>query len=323
MSASAKLTPGYGFHLEPNGQWKVRAIPEDVVDNAVESGHLTIQGFRSTVFEAPDGDQWAQKTTVTASSIWTRPLLDDELAELERFSDSEKLDPIELKQKFSEAKLRTLRDFDWARLEGTESYQIGSLDAARADAERNDRDVESILEALGSGQSMPAPVVLERSDGSIVLVDGNARLVASRALNLYPQVLWVTMKSPTASIASRVAYRWIAAAGRRDFTSLKKNLSKDKLAEWNKASIKYLDKVREYGEGSGKDFTSCFRQIEKICAKAPKASHDRVAGHEEAQIRDIYATFVTDVNNAYQKMLARLQTKMTELQTEAEEGIGE
>jgi hypothetical protein len=60
-----KLTPGNGFHLGPDGQWKVEKIPDVVLKNAQFSGYLTIQGHRSTVFDTPDGDQWAQKSIVS------------------------------------------------------------------------------------------------------------------------------------------------------------------------------------------------------------------------------------------------------------------
>lgn len=66
--SEAKLQSGYGFHLQPDGQWEVEKIPEKVLKEAKFSGHLTIEGYRSTVFETPDKDQWAQKSTGTVAS---------------------------------------------------------------------------------------------------------------------------------------------------------------------------------------------------------------------------------------------------------------
>lgn len=65
------LTPGVGFHLDPQGQWEVKEIPPDVLNGAEFSGYLTIHGYRASVFETPGGEQWAQKsvnTPATASS---------------------------------------------------------------------------------------------------------------------------------------------------------------------------------------------------------------------------------------------------------------
>jgi hypothetical protein len=50
------LTPGNGFHLGPDGQWKPEKIPQDVLDTAVFSGYLTINGYRCSVFETPEKD---------------------------------------------------------------------------------------------------------------------------------------------------------------------------------------------------------------------------------------------------------------------------
>jgi hypothetical protein len=72
MEESApSLTPGAGFHLDAQGQWEVKDIPPEVLKVAEFSGYLTIHGYRASVFETPDGDQWAQKsvnTPATASS---------------------------------------------------------------------------------------------------------------------------------------------------------------------------------------------------------------------------------------------------------------
>lgn len=64
-----KLQPGYGFRLLPDGQWGVEKIPKYVLDTAKVSGHLTIDGYRCTVFETKDGSQWAQKSVATAAPL--------------------------------------------------------------------------------------------------------------------------------------------------------------------------------------------------------------------------------------------------------------
>jgi hypothetical protein len=59
-----RLSPGIGFHLQ-DGKWKPEPISSQVIKNAEFSGFLTINGFRSTVFETADGEMWAQKSTGT------------------------------------------------------------------------------------------------------------------------------------------------------------------------------------------------------------------------------------------------------------------
>jgi hypothetical protein len=61
-----KLTPGVGFHLQPDGSWVAEKIPPEVIENAIFSGYLTIEGYRSTVFNS-DNDSWAQKSTGTSA----------------------------------------------------------------------------------------------------------------------------------------------------------------------------------------------------------------------------------------------------------------
>ncbi len=75
MAAEPTLQPGAGFHLKPDGNWEVKDIPPKVLTEAKFSGYLTIEGYRSTVFETPDKEQWAQKSTGTVAS--ERPVLLD------------------------------------------------------------------------------------------------------------------------------------------------------------------------------------------------------------------------------------------------------
>jgi hypothetical protein len=67
-----RLQPGVAFHLTESGQWKAEEVPERVLGDASVSGHITIQGFRCTVFETSDKDQWAQKSPIVTSSVAKR-----------------------------------------------------------------------------------------------------------------------------------------------------------------------------------------------------------------------------------------------------------
>lgn len=65
MVTDPVLTPGVGFHLGPDGQWKPEKIPQDVLKTAEFSGYLTIKGYRCSVFETPEKDSWGQKSEGT------------------------------------------------------------------------------------------------------------------------------------------------------------------------------------------------------------------------------------------------------------------
>jgi len=67
MEAEPSLQSGFGFRLQPNGQWRTEKVPADVLDSAEFSGYLTIMGYRCTVFETPEQEQWAQKSVATAA----------------------------------------------------------------------------------------------------------------------------------------------------------------------------------------------------------------------------------------------------------------
>jgi hypothetical protein len=65
VAEEPSLSPGVAWHLDAQGQWQPENLPPDVLSKAKFSGYLTIDGYRSSVFETPEGDQWAQKSTGT------------------------------------------------------------------------------------------------------------------------------------------------------------------------------------------------------------------------------------------------------------------
>lgn len=67
------LTPGPAFRLQEDGSWETEEVPGPVIDSARFSGYLTIEGYRCTVFETPEGDQYAQRSVVAAvAAEWLR-----------------------------------------------------------------------------------------------------------------------------------------------------------------------------------------------------------------------------------------------------------
>lgn len=65
---AVELQRGPAFHLQPDGTWSVEDVPVGVAADSSFSGYLTINGYRCTVFETADGDQWAQKSVNTPAS---------------------------------------------------------------------------------------------------------------------------------------------------------------------------------------------------------------------------------------------------------------
>lgn len=219
IMASSKLNgpslePGHAFRLNAEGQWDIMKVPPDVIKEAKFSGFLLIKGVESSVFEGPDGTQWAQKTPPSGLNIstrlvrvamkiagivpsfrWVSPDLEEEEKELAMIADEEGLSMPDLWSAAHAAKLRSLSDMDWQRLEGTDSYGMESINEATHVAEGYGRDADSVIKGMVGGAGIPAPIVLEKPDGSLRLVSGNARLMAARALGLTPDVLWIVSPS--------------------------------------------------------------------------------------------------------------------------------
>jgi len=66
------MSDGVAFKLQEDGTWSPEEVPKGLPATVTMSGHLTIDGYRTTIFETPDGEMWAQKSSdviVTDSDI--------------------------------------------------------------------------------------------------------------------------------------------------------------------------------------------------------------------------------------------------------------
>lgn len=282
-----KLSPGPGFWLGPDGKWVVKDIPHSVLDSAQFSGTLNVLGYRCSVFDA-EGGSWAQKSAGTpkaAASMWKRPLLEDEAAELDRVSRDDSLDVEELRDAFKRAELRTLSDADWQRLENTDSYDVSSLDEVRQIAETYGRDVETILQGLGDGTPMPAPAVLERPDGSLTLVGGNTRLMAARALKLSPKVLWMSLRNTT--VAARVAAKFLKVQA--DLVSQVGDILSDEREDvkYDKEIAAYCKEARKVLPKMDAILEKAFHSVFDLKSDIPSAKHPKVRQLCEEQLAKI------------------------------------
>ncbi len=80
LSDDFKMTSGLGFHLQPDGQWDVKNVPENVVRDSTFSGYLKIQGYKCLVYNTPEGDSWAQKE-VGNSQVSSNSLVSKRIAQ--------------------------------------------------------------------------------------------------------------------------------------------------------------------------------------------------------------------------------------------------
>lgn len=139
----------------------------------------------------------AELLPYAASRDYTSAELEVELAEFfeNRTTRSTMPDlfdsPENARQKIKAAETKHLSESDMMSLQNcdvAEVLQGGGLKAAREIAEQNDRDIDSIIEALESSDAVPPPIVINDQDGALYLLSGNTRLMTAVAMGLSPLV---------------------------------------------------------------------------------------------------------------------------------------
>jgi hypothetical protein len=122
---------------------------------------------------------------------WVAPSVKEELPELTRVARAEGI-PLRLFIELTlRAELKVLDDAHWSELENTESFETTSMEQAKKLAGAYGNDLDRVVAGLHSGAQIPAPIVLERANGTLTLVAGNTRLMACRALGIRPRVALV------------------------------------------------------------------------------------------------------------------------------------
>jgi len=179
--------------------------------------YLTILELRSLI------------TEIIASPNWVKPNIDDEMGELERIVTEEGIEIESLISAFASAKPVVLSDDIWVRLQNSDSYKIKSLDQANKLSKRYNRDIHSVVDGFKLGRPMKMPVVLELGDGTVTLVGGNTRLMASRAMGIVPTVLWLSL-----STISEAAFPQSSDTSRKKIKDL---------IGWSVVPTKNLDKM--------------------------------------------------------------------------------
>jgi len=123
---------------------------------------------------------------------WHEPVMEEELGELERVSEALGISLDSLKEAFAKGRLGGLSHESWVRMQNSDSRDekwddVSEIERHLADREGQSRDVRPVVQAMESNESLPAPIVLQK-DGTLHLVAGNTRLLASRAMKRKPKV---------------------------------------------------------------------------------------------------------------------------------------
>ena len=133
--------------------------------------------------------------TQSSPVTWVYPDVDDEMNEIERTSQELDINLQQLIDCFQNARLITLKDNIWSRLDNTDSYDIeqGDMESVTHLSSQYGKDLQGILKAFDNGGSLPAPIVL-KSRGRYYLIAGNTRLMAARVHGVIPNVLLVVVR---------------------------------------------------------------------------------------------------------------------------------
>lgn len=127
------------------------------------------------------------------SEYFKKPEFNDEFGEFQRTAEVFGIDESALLFLAEEGQLEVLSEEAWFALENTDSFDIEIEDWKSVEEHSTihevRRDWESIKEAMESGHTLPAPIIL-RSKERYYLVSGNTRLMVSRAIGIAPKV-WV------------------------------------------------------------------------------------------------------------------------------------
>jgi len=133
--------------------------------------------------------------------VWVKPIFEHLESSIVKAAKTLGIDKDNLSSKISSqietGYLSYLSDAEWAVVANTDSWSIQSKDEAELVAllRGKDKSLESILDIMGTGSALPAPVILSASDFNDrpYLIDGNIRLIACRILGIRPEVFLVSI----------------------------------------------------------------------------------------------------------------------------------
>lgn len=137
---------------------------------------------------------------------WVRPDFKEEKGKLERVTrdflqkepNTQNVD--EIVKIMEDSPVVELSDADWELLENTDSFhniKVGQIEEARKICQRynevleekNKRDFDNLLNNFLQDNKMECPTILKNQEGKLHLINGNTRLMISRALGVLDQKL--------------------------------------------------------------------------------------------------------------------------------------
>lgn len=91
---------------------------------------------------------------------------------------------------YKTARLKSLSDSDWKKLQNSDSYLTTTIEAAQKALKKNGepRNLLSIINEFVSG-AVRAPITIRLGNNSLYLIAGNTRLMAARMLNIVPKII--------------------------------------------------------------------------------------------------------------------------------------
>ncbi len=146
--------------------------------------------------DIPDPVYLAIQNDKNASTIkWHAPDLEEEREAFERTARKLNLNAEELIQSAANGGLIEIHQDMRSSLENTDSWNVESMEEVEFLAGTYDRDLTSIMKAIGEGKSLPAPIVFVQDTGAPYLIAGNTRMMAAKALGESPKVFCFSQSS--------------------------------------------------------------------------------------------------------------------------------
>lgn len=126
---------------------------------------------------------------------WVKPSVEDESEGFRLAAEKLGLDVEDMNKKAASGWMTQLPNDMWSILENTDSWVTESLEEIEKYAAKHDKDLESLVGAIGEGKSISAPIVVILGNGMPYLIAGNIRLMISKVMGINPEVFFFDLAS--------------------------------------------------------------------------------------------------------------------------------
>jgi hypothetical protein len=128
-------------------------------------------------------------------TTWIKPSIQEEMEEIKRTAEELHMPLRALLLAAQRGSLVVLDDVFWSQMENTDSWETTDMDIVEKLGTEYERDVDGLVQAMKTGQTLPAPLVLLKPNGIPYLIGGNTRLMVARALGIRPKVFLIKLSS--------------------------------------------------------------------------------------------------------------------------------